>query len=253
MALTLERSFFCTGDACYLLDDTQPTSESEPGSRKASQLDPPATPPSSSSSLPHAPSPAFRESAPTTPSEPFDLESYLYGVSGIRWRVDEFDWVYGSRIVRATKLDVAESLPDSPGTLQGPISSAGSDRDGAKESGGDRPLQILNAAPPRGRRGNTLSLRLSRYSSVIMKHAPLVFNEVLGMSLDPYRQVRSCPPPSASLWFFQCVGFLLSFGFIRKVLRLIWDCPLCLRTIIFAPFGFSISMTATRVRRLRSL
>lgn len=32
MAVMLERPFYCTGDTCYLLDDTQPTSEPIPGS-----------------------------------------------------------------------------------------------------------------------------------------------------------------------------------------------------------------------------
>ena len=134
------------------------------------------------------------------PSEPFDLVSYLNGVSGIQWRVDEYDWVYGSRVVRATKLDVPGFFVAAPGTLQGLGSPADPDRDGPGESG-DRPLQSLKIAPSRGRRGNTLSLRLLRYSSVIMKHAPLVFNEVLGISLDPYRQVRSGLSHSPSLRF----------------------------------------------------
>lgn len=33
MAVTLERSFYCTVDTCYLLEDTQPTSEPTPGSK----------------------------------------------------------------------------------------------------------------------------------------------------------------------------------------------------------------------------
>ena len=206
MALTLDRSFFCTGDACYLLDDTQPTGEP----------DPPEISSSSSPPLPHTPSlsSALREpstSSESAPSEQFDLESYLYGVSGIRWKVDEFDWVYGSRVVRATKLDVPGFLATAPETLQDTVPSAG--HNGPGNIGGDGlALQSLKVALPRGRRGNALSLRLPRYPSVTMKHAPLVFNEVLGISLDPYRQVRSRLSHSASLRFFSVPVFCYPLG-----------------------------------------
>ncbi|KAF9647875.1 hypothetical protein BDM02DRAFT_3129457 [Thelephora ganbajun] len=173
----IERSLYCTGDTCYLLDDTQPTNQ--PGSDSLqSDLSTTQSLSSHASSL----SPTLQESASTSSestasSHLFDLESYLYGLCGTRWKIDEFDWVYGSRVVRATKLDASGSLAVTV-----------DHDDGAGEGGEDRLLQKAMAASRRGGRGSILGLRLPRYSSVIMKHSPLVFNEVLGIRLDPYRQ-----------------------------------------------------------------
>ena len=225
MAVTLERSFYCTGDACYLLDDTQPPSEPEPVSSNPLQSDL-SLPPSSSLSSPSPPVPhtssvlplaqgpvsvllplPTSEESTASPSSPsFDLESYLYGACGVRWRIDEFDWVSGSRTVRATKLDEPGSLGACPGTLRGSVPSVGPDGDEPRETG-DRVFQaVTRAASPKKRGTNALNLKLPRYSSVIVKHSPLMFNEVLGMQLDPYRQV--CPPPSLVKLSFSILQWL---------------------------------------------
>jgi len=81
---------------------------------------------------------------------------------------DECDQVYEDKVVRATKLDVVRSVATSPG----PVAST------AMGLGGMAQREIVGVTSPAGficfwGRQNTPSIRLPRYSSVILKHSPL--------------------------------------------------------------------------------
>jgi hypothetical protein len=95
--------------------------------------------------------------------------------------------------VRATKLDVSGSSVACPGALPGLVPSVDPDGDEPGESGEDRLFRTVKVASSRGMRSSTLSSRLPQYSPAIMNYSPLVFNGVLDVLLDPYRQVCPCP------------------------------------------------------------
>ena len=71
-------------------------------------------------------------------------------MSGVRRRIDEFDQVHGTRLVRATKLDVSGPSAARPDTLQGSIPSMDPNRNGPRESGRDWLLQTVTATSPAG-------------------------------------------------------------------------------------------------------